>query len=206
MSGCARRPPAAEARVRVDVVDPVRLGRLEHRAEQPVRARQRPHRLDQLLAHARGDEARERALAVGHAERGVARPAELARRVDEPLQHRLDLALGGHRQHDVGERAEGRGVGHASTVRRARRRHRGGPRPMEDEDRDAPRRGALGVGGEAGVGRAAPPARCARGARPPPRRRGTPSARPRRRSGPSGCARRLWRHAGCLGVAVVRSR
>ena len=80
------RPPAAEARVGRDVLGQVRLGRVQHRAEHPVRARQRPHRLDQLVAHPGRDEALERALAVGDPERGVARAAELARGVHEPLQ------------------------------------------------------------------------------------------------------------------------
>ena len=105
MSGCARRPPAAEARV-ARGCRAVRYGSGDSSIapEQPVRARQRPHRLDQLLAHPRGDEARERALAVGHAERRVARARQLARRVHEALQHRLDLALGGDRQHGVAHR------------------------------------------------------------------------------------------------------
>ena len=59
---------------------PVRLRRLEHRAEQAVRARQRAHRGDQLVAHPGGDELREGALAVGHAERRVPR----ARRARAP--------------------------------------------------------------------------------------------------------------------------
>ena len=46
---------------------------LEHRAEQPVRARQRADRRDQRVAHARGDEALEAALAVGHPDRRVPR-------------------------------------------------------------------------------------------------------------------------------------
>ena len=40
----------------------------------------------------------------GTPERGVARAAELAGDVHEPLQHGLDLALRGQRQHHVGER------------------------------------------------------------------------------------------------------
>ena len=35
---------------------------------------------------------------------------QLARGVDEPLEHRLDLALGGDRQHDVAHRAQGRAL------------------------------------------------------------------------------------------------
>ena len=96
-----RRPPAAEARVGADVGRAVGLGRLQHRAEQAVRARQRAHGGDQVVAHPGRDEAGERPLAVGHPERGVARVPELARRVDDPLQHRLDLALGRDREHHV---------------------------------------------------------------------------------------------------------
>ena len=59
MSGCARGHQPRKRGWRVDVGRAVRLGRLEHRAEQPVRARQRPHRGDQLVAHPRRDEARE---------------------------------------------------------------------------------------------------------------------------------------------------
>jgi hypothetical protein len=134
--GVRRRPPAAEARVAVDVVDAVWLGRLEHRPQQAVRARQRAHGLDQRRAHAGGDEAREGALAVGHAQRRVARAAELARRVHEPLQHRLDLALRRHREHDVGQRAEGgavTAVGHASD---------GTPPPVGSRTKTEIRRGA----------------------------------------------------------------
>ena len=49
----------------------------------------------------------EGAFAVGDAQRGVARAAELARRVHEPLQNGLHLVLGGDRQDHVGERSEG---------------------------------------------------------------------------------------------------
>ena len=86
-----------------DVAGPVRRRRLEHRAQQPVLERERAHRGDQLVAHPRRDEAGEAALAVGHPERGVARAAELARDVHEPLQHGLHLALRGQRQYDVGQ-------------------------------------------------------------------------------------------------------
>ena len=44
--GVPARPPAAEARVLVDVARPVRLGRLEHRAEHAVLARERAERGD----------------------------------------------------------------------------------------------------------------------------------------------------------------
>ena len=135
-----RGPPAAEARVRVDVAGAVGLGRLQHRAEHAVRPRQRAHRGDQLVAHPRRDEAGERALAVRDAERGVARAAQLARGVHEPLEHRLDLALGGEREHDVRERAEGRRVAAAEHAaygtRRAIAGAPAGGRCVEDVDRE----------------------------------------------------------------------
>ena len=108
------RPPAAEARVARDVVRAVGLRGLEHRAEQAVRARQRAHRGDLLLRHAGGDELGEAALAVGDAERRVARAGELARGLDDALQDPLDGALGRDRQHGVAhglERVRGP-VGH----------------------------------------------------------------------------------------------
>ena len=70
----------------------VRYGdvRVEHRAEHAVLPRQRAERGDQLVAHARGEEAPEAALAVGQPERREARAGELARAVDEPLQDLVD--------------------------------------------------------------------------------------------------------------------
>jgi hypothetical protein len=68
---------------------------------------QRAHRGDQLIAHPRGDELGEAAVAVGDADGGVARVDEPARGVGEPLQHRLDRRLGGDRQHRVVHRAQG---------------------------------------------------------------------------------------------------
>jgi hypothetical protein len=69
-----------------DVLRALRRGGLEHRDEQAVLARQLTERGDQHLAHPRGDEAREAALAVGHADRGVARVRQLAGGIDELLQ------------------------------------------------------------------------------------------------------------------------
>ena len=66
-----------------------------------MRARQRAHRLDLLLGHAGGDEAGEVALAVGHAERGVAGADQLARGVHDALEHGVDRALAGDRQDGV---------------------------------------------------------------------------------------------------------
>ena len=57
-----------------------------------------------------GDEALEGALAVGDPDRRVPRPGELARRVDEALQHGLDRALGGDREHGVAHRLQRRGL------------------------------------------------------------------------------------------------
>src|SRR5262249_61163806 len=50
----AFRPPAAEAAVVVDVRRAKRLGRLQHRAEHPVRSRQVPKRRPQPIAPAGG--------------------------------------------------------------------------------------------------------------------------------------------------------
>ncbi len=60
---------------------------------------------------------RERTLAVGYAQRGVARVGQLARAVHELLQDRLDGVLGGDRQHRVAERVQPRARrGHGRTV------------------------------------------------------------------------------------------
>ena len=107
--GMAARPPATEARVLVDVGRAVRLAGLEHRSQHAVLARQRPERGDQLVAHARGEEAAEAPVAVGQPERGVARARQLARGVHEPLEHLLHRQLGGHAQHGVAHSLEGRG-------------------------------------------------------------------------------------------------
>src|SRR5215212_6885249 len=113
MSGWPR-PPAMEARMAVDVGGAKRLRRLEHRAEQPVRTWERPHRRDELVAHARGKELTEPAVAVGQPQRGVAGRRELARTVHEALQHLLDRELGGHGQHGVADGLEcGAERGHA---------------------------------------------------------------------------------------------
>ena len=73
-------------------------------------ARQRAHRRDQLVAHARGDELGEAALAVGHADGGVLRVDEAARGVCEALEHGLDRRLGGDRQDRVVHGAQGRAL------------------------------------------------------------------------------------------------
>ena len=96
-------PPAAEPRVGVDVLGAKRLRRLEHRAEQSVRAGQRTHRRDQLVVHSGDEEPPEPARAVGDAERGVARTGELAGSVDQALEHLVDRSLRGHRQDRVAD-------------------------------------------------------------------------------------------------------
>ena len=116
--GVRRRPPAAEARVAADVGRPVRAVGLQHRSEQPVLARQLAERRDELVAHSRGDEPREAAVAVGHTDRGVARARQLARGVDELLEHRLDRVLGGDRQDGIRQRGGGPDGGHGLMVGR----------------------------------------------------------------------------------------
>ena len=87
-------------------VGAVRSRRLEHRAEHPVRARQRAHRGDQLIAHPRDQEPPEPTLSVRDAERGVPRGRQLARGVDKPLQHLIDRQLRGDGQDRVADRPE----------------------------------------------------------------------------------------------------
>ena len=85
-------------------------------AEQPVRARERAERGDQLVAHPGHEEAGEAALAVRGAERRVAGARQLARGVDELLEHVLDRALRGDRQDGVADGAQRRveRVGHGA--------------------------------------------------------------------------------------------
>ena len=83
----------------------VRYGaaRLEHRAEHPVGAGQRPHRGDQPVAHAGDEEPPEAPVAVGNPERGVPRAGQLPGRVDEPLQDLVDRQLRGHGENGVAD-------------------------------------------------------------------------------------------------------
>jgi hypothetical protein len=74
----------------VNVVRAVGVGRLEHRAEHPVRARERAHRRHQLVAHARDQKAPEATRSVRDPEGCVARADKLAGGVDEPLQDLVD--------------------------------------------------------------------------------------------------------------------
>ena len=106
--GVVLRPPAAKAGMLVDVARPVRLPRLQHRAEHTVLTRQRPERGDQLGAHPGGEEATEPALPVGKPQRSEARACQLAGGVDEPLQHLVDRKLGTNREHGVAHRLQGR--------------------------------------------------------------------------------------------------
>ena len=92
----------------VDVARAVRRRGVEHRAEHAVLPRQRAERGDQLVAHARGEEAAEAALAVGQPERREARAGELAGAVDEPLQDLVDGEPGRDREHGVADRLQGR--------------------------------------------------------------------------------------------------
>ena len=91
----------------VDVARPVGLARLEHRAQDAVLAGQGAEGGDQLVAHARREKACETALAVRQAERRVARPRELARAVDEALQHLVHGQLGGDGEDGVAEGLQG---------------------------------------------------------------------------------------------------
>src|SRR5919197_1269273 len=107
--------PALEARVLLDVREAEAAERLEHRAEQAVLARKVADRVVLLLAHPGGDEVREAALAVGDADRRVARGGELPRRVGELLEDGLEPVLGGDRDDGVADGAEGttvEGLGH----------------------------------------------------------------------------------------------
>ena len=61
---------------------------------------------DQLVAHPRHQEAAKAAVAVGDPERRVVRAGELARAVDQPLEHLVDRQLGGHGEHRVADRLE----------------------------------------------------------------------------------------------------
>ena len=90
----------------VDVARAVRRRRVEHRAEHAVLAGQRAERGDQLVAHARGEEAAEAALAVGQPERGEAGAGELAGAVDEPLQDLVDREPRRDREHRVADRLQ----------------------------------------------------------------------------------------------------
>src|ERR671928_654370 len=110
--------PALEARVLLDVGEALAARGFEHRAEQAVLAREVADRVVLLLAHPGGDEVREPALAVGDADRRVARAGELPCRVGELLEDGLEAVLGGDRDDGVADRAEGAAVqrfGHGSS-------------------------------------------------------------------------------------------
>ena len=101
--GMALRPPAAKARMLVDVTRPVSLPSLEHRAEHAVLAGQRAERGDQLVAHAGGEEAAEAAFSVRQSERREPRVGKLTRAVDETLQHLVDRKPRRHRKHGAAD-------------------------------------------------------------------------------------------------------
>ncbi len=82
------------------------IGTLEHRAEHPVRARQRAHRRDQLLAHTADEETAKAAVAVGDPERRIPRAGKLASVVDEALEHLVDRQLRRYRQDCVTDRPQ----------------------------------------------------------------------------------------------------
>src|ERR671923_318519 len=102
--------PALEAWMLLDVREALAPRRFEHGAEEAVLAREVADRVVLLLAHPRGDEVREAALAVGDADRRVARGGQLPRRVGELLEHGLEAVLGRDRDDGVADRAEGAAI------------------------------------------------------------------------------------------------
>ena len=104
----AGRPPAAEARMVVDVARAVGRRRLEHRAEYTVCPRQGAERGNQLVAHARGDEAPETAFGVWQPEGRVLSLRELSSAVYESLQDVLDRKLRRDCEHGVADRLQRR--------------------------------------------------------------------------------------------------
>ena len=85
----------------MNVVGAERLGRREHRAQHSVRPGQGAQRGDQLVGHPRDDEVSKPAFAVRDTQRRKSRTGKLPRGVDELLEHLLDRALRGDRQHGV---------------------------------------------------------------------------------------------------------
>jgi hypothetical protein len=98
-AGVRRRPPA-EAGVGGDVVGAVRLGRGEHGGQQAVGAGERADPLDQLVAHADGDEGGELvARRFGQADRGVAGTGQVPGARRQLVQHPVERRLRGDRAH-----------------------------------------------------------------------------------------------------------
>ena len=91
----------------MDVRGAVGDSRLEHRAQDAVLAGQGPERGDQLVAHARRQEAAKAPLAVGEPERRESGRRQLSRTVHESLEHVLDGLLGRHGEHGVADRLQG---------------------------------------------------------------------------------------------------
>jgi hypothetical protein len=102
-------PPAAKARIVVDVVGPVGPGlALEHRPQHSVRARKRAHRRDQLVAHPGHQEAAKPACSVGDAQRGVTGAGQFPGGVDQLLQHLVHRQVGRYAEHGVAHRLQRR--------------------------------------------------------------------------------------------------
>ena len=124
--GCARGHQPRKRGSAADVVGPVRLGRVQHRAEHPVRARERAHRLDQLVAHPGRDEARERALAVRDPERRVARAgrarARSARAAAARARPRARTAIASTTSESARKAVQSAAAMPPNTLRAARRR------------------------------------------------------------------------------------
>jgi hypothetical protein len=70
----------------VKIVGQVRISHMEHRTEHPVRAWQRSHRRDQLVAHPGDEEGAKTAGVIRDPERRISRPHKFAGRVHQPLQ------------------------------------------------------------------------------------------------------------------------
>ncbi len=77
-----------------------------------------PSEATRLVAHARGQEAAEPALAVGQAERCEPRAGEVARAVDESLQDLVDRQAGCDREHGIADRLQRRAEPFFHSMRR----------------------------------------------------------------------------------------
>ena len=101
-------PGQAGVTLDYEVLNPAQPDRIRGHHEHTVLARKRAERGDQSVAHARREEAAKAAFPVGQAECGIARAGQLARSVDQPLQHLVDREPGGDREHGVADGLEGR--------------------------------------------------------------------------------------------------
>ncbi len=87
-----------------DVVDSQRHGGADQLAEDSVAAREVTDRADGLVVHAAGEEPREpRLRLVEDAERRVARARQVARDLQDTLQHLVEVQLGDERPAHVEE-------------------------------------------------------------------------------------------------------